>query len=174
MSEPLAPDYEAEIRDRIDRLDSDQILTGSMWQASSVGTKSVLPPEQSNVVEDVLETGHAVIPGSVGVFASKLYAEFTAHARDDIPALLAELDRVRAERDQYATQLDGIHLAQWEDAQEAAESDTLPAWLYQRFMPDGTGWDNLDDDQRSYWEHQARAVRRTVARNGFKADGGDR
>ncbi|MFF0512462.1 hypothetical protein [Streptomyces sp. NPDC004250] len=45
---------------------------------------------------------------------------------------------------------------------------TLPAWLYQRFMAHGVGWDNLDDDDRSYWEHQARAVRRAVARGGFK------
>ncbi|GAA4823938.1 hypothetical protein [Streptomyces ziwulingensis] len=49
-----------------------------------------------------------------------------------------------------------------------ATSDTLPAWLYRRFMPDGIGWDNLDADDRSYWEHQARAVRRAVARGGFK------
>ncbi|MDX3249006.1 hypothetical protein [Streptomyces sp. ME18-1-4] len=46
--------------------------------------------------------------------------------------------------------------------------DTLPAWLYQRFMPGGEGWANLDADQRSYWEHQARAVRRAVERGGFK------
>ena len=93
-------------------------------------------------------------------------------AKNEVHDLADEIDRLRAERDRYAHQLDGMCLAQWEDAQEAAESDTLPAWLYQRFMPDGTGWDNLDDDQRSYWEHQARAVRRAVARNGFKAEGG--
>ncbi|MFJ7895951.1 hypothetical protein [Streptomyces anthocyanicus] len=45
---------------------------------------------------------------------------------------------------------------------------TLPAWLYQRFMAHGVGWDQLDEDDRSYWEHQARAVRRAVARGGFK------
>jgi hypothetical protein len=59
----------------------------------------------------------------------------------------------------------------------AAEADTLSAWLYRRFMPHGVGWDNLDEGDRSYWEHQARAVRRAVARGGFKADvteGGDR
>jgi hypothetical protein len=48
-------------------------------------------------------------------------------------------------------------------------ADTLPAWLYQRFMQDGEGWNNLDDNQRTYWEHQARAVRRAVERGGFKA-----
>lgn len=53
----------------------------------------------------------------------------------------------------------------------AAEADTLPAWLYSRFMAglSGVGWDNLDADDRAYWEHQARAVRRAVARGGFKA-----
>ncbi|WP_265560780.1 hypothetical protein [Streptomyces hygroscopicus] len=50
----------------------------------------------------------------------------------------------------------------------SAEPDTLPAWLYQRFMAAGDGWENLDADQRAYWEHQASAVRRAVARNGFK------
>jgi hypothetical protein len=41
--------------------------------------------------------------------------------------------------------------------------DTLPAWLARRFAPHGADWD------RSYWEQQARAVRRAVARGGFKA-----
>ena len=51
----------------------------------------------------------------------------------------------------------------------AETQDSLPAWLYQRFMPDGVGWENLDADDRSYWEHHARAVRRAVARGGFMA-----
>ncbi|MFE1515820.1 hypothetical protein ACFW9I_03125 [[Kitasatospora] papulosa] len=48
--------------------------------------------------------------------------------------------------------------------------DTLPAWLHQRFTPEGraANWDSLSDDDRSYWEHHARAVRRAVARGGFK------
>jgi hypothetical protein len=49
------------------------------------------------------------------------------------------------------------------------ETDTLPAWLYQRFFTGSTTWENADPDQQAYWEHQARAVRRAVARNGFKA-----
>ncbi|NUP16505.1 MAG: hypothetical protein HOZ81_10450, partial [Streptomyces sp.] len=48
------------------------------------------------------------------------------------------------------------------------EADTLAPWLYQRFMVGGAGWDQLDEEDRSYWEHQARAVRRAVARGGFK------
>lgn len=54
---------------------------------------------------------------------------------------------------------------------ELTTGDTLPAWLYQRFMPEGESWDRLDSGQREYWEHQARAVRRAVGRGGFKADG---
>ena len=46
--------------------------------------------------------------------------------------------------------------------------DTLAPWLYQRFMVGGAGWDHLDEDDRSYWEHHAQAVRRAVARGGFK------
>ncbi|MFB6665915.1 hypothetical protein [Streptomyces parvus] len=49
-----------------------------------------------------------------------------------------------------------------------SEADTLAPWLYQRFMVAGAGWDQLDEDDRSYWEHHARAVRRAVARGGFK------
>ncbi|WP_037616321.1 hypothetical protein [Streptomyces aureus] len=58
------------------------------------------------------------------------------------------------------------------EADRAAEEnggDTLPAWLYERFMPEGEGWGYLDPGQREYWEHQARAVRRAVERGGFKA-----
>ena len=50
-----------------------------------------------------------------------------------------------------------------------ATPDTLAPWLYQRFMVSGAGWDCLDEDDRSYWEHHARAVRRAVVRGGFKA-----
>lgn len=55
------------------------------------------------------------------------------------------------------------------------ESDTLPQWIYQRFAKDNLTygnreWYELSDDDRLFWEHEAQAVRRAVARNGFKAD----
>jgi hypothetical protein len=96
MSEPLTPEYEAEIRERIARLEDDQTFPGAVWLASSVSENSALPPEQSHVVEDVVETASFVTRASVGVFGDKRHAEFTAHARDDVPALLAEIDRLRA------------------------------------------------------------------------------
>jgi hypothetical protein len=52
----------------------------------------------------------------------------------------------------------------------AVASDTLPAWLYQRFavIHGCPPWDRATDRDRAYWEHQAAAVRRAVARGGFK------
>ena len=49
--------------------------------------------------------------------------------------------------------------------------DTLAAWLYSRFIDalDAPAWDLLPDADRAYWEHHAQAVRRAVARGGFKA-----
>ncbi|MFE0207054.1 hypothetical protein [Streptomyces sp. NPDC058985] len=49
-----------------------------------------------------------------------------------------------------------------------APADTLAAWLHRRFEPRDVDWEQLGEDDRSYWEHQARAVRRAVARGGFK------
>lgn len=53
----------------------------------------------------------------------------------------------------------------------ASAPDTLPAWLYQRFavIHGCASWDQIADGERAYWERQARAVRRAVARGGFKA-----
>lgn len=51
--------------------------------------------------------------------------------------------------------------------------DALPQWLYGRFSSTWGGvrpdWNELADVDRSYWAHQARAVRRAVERGGFKA-----
>lgn len=65
----------------------------------------------------------------------------------------------------------GTAIRVWDALEEPptpTEADTLAPWLYQRFMNGGVGWDRLDEDDRSYWEHHARAVRRAVARGGFK------
>jgi hypothetical protein len=47
--------------------------------------------------------------------------------------------------------------------------DTLAPWLANRFDPNGATWDGMSDDDRTYWQHQAAAVRRAVARGGFKS-----
>lgn len=50
------------------------------------------------------------------------------------------------------------------------DTDSLPAWLAQRFGRDtqGRDWDQMSPDDQSYWEHEAAAVRRAVGRGGFK------
>jgi hypothetical protein len=51
------------------------------------------------------------------------------------------------------------------------DKDTLPQWLYQRFAYRRgvlATWERLEDEDREYWAHEAEAVRRAVARNGFK------
>ena len=47
-------------------------------------------------------------------------------------------------------------------------TDTLAAWLYQRFNQSDTKWIDLTSEDQSYWEHHAAAVRRAVLRGGFK------
>jgi len=47
-------------------------------------------------------------------------------------------------------------------------SDTLGKWLHYRFGKDDYTWAMLDGEERLYWEHEAAAVRRAVARGGFK------
>ena len=46
--------------------------------------------------------------------------------------------------------------------------DTLPQWLYQRFVRSAIAWEHLAESDRLYWSHEAAAVRRAVERNGFK------
>ncbi|MFJ6010196.1 hypothetical protein ACIQHZ_31415 [Streptomyces halstedii] len=52
------------------------------------------------------------------------------------------------------------------------EKDTLAAWLFNRYATEsplwGTPWEDIPEDAQSYWEHEANAVRRAVARGGFK------
>ncbi|WP_171117850.1 hypothetical protein [Streptomyces sp. Z423-1] len=50
-----------------------------------------------------------------------------------------------------------------------AVPDTLPEWLHWRFGPHGQPWSDVPDEDKALWEHQARAVRRAVARGGFKS-----
>lgn len=58
-------------------------------------------------------------------------------------------------------------------AAEQPAADTLPQWLHQRFGKylhggDYLPWEQTEEADRSYWEHEAAAVRRAVARGGFK------
>jgi hypothetical protein len=49
-------------------------------------------------------------------------------------------------------------------------TDTLPQWLHHRFRCEDRDWDQLSEGDQLYWQHEAAAVRRAVARNGFKTE----
>lgn len=56
--------------------------------------------------------------------------------------------------------------------------DTMAQWLRWRYgsRPYTTGdpskgWDDLSVTDKAYWEHEAAAVKRAVARGGFKEQG---
>jgi hypothetical protein len=79
-------------------------------------------------------------------------------------------DRIRALR---------LHAAEHPEAPQDSDdnpavADTLPAWLCNRYRNyafpfDNRTWEQLSGEDRSYWEHEAAAVRRAVDRGGFKA-----
>lgn len=62
-----------------------------------------------------------------------------------------------------------IDLKNLADSPGLAPNDTLGAWLYRRFSKSiSPAWVSLPDEEKDYWEHEADAVRRAVARGGFK------
>jgi len=86
--------------------------------------------------------------------------DYTAYQGDmsDWPDWVAELAREHAPAVMQPTTGETL----------ATQPDTLPAWLHWRFGPHGQPWSEVPDEDKSLWEHQARAVRRAVARGGFK------
>lgn len=129
------------------------------------------------------ECGHTrlvhTVPAPHGCFAGKIKGAEPCDCGEYRQLSFAEAERRIAERhaaqaEQRAAAEETHVVADDSDDPEhiddcpGCDTDTLPAWLAQRFDPRGPGWDALSDDDRAYWEHQARAVRRAVARNGFK------
>ncbi|MEU0952811.1 hypothetical protein ABZ353_10780 [Streptomyces niveus] len=70
-----------------------------------------------------------------------------------------------------ASQFVSVTGAAWRYEPEE-KKDTLAAWLYHRFSgrvwTAQLSWEFLSQDDKDYWEHEAKAVRRAVARGGFK------
>lgn len=158
------------------------------------------PPASLNL--DEIEGRAAALYEYATLDDEPLQADANQLTGEDVPALLAEVRRLRAqlataEADtlgEVATELEEIDfhpnakssssdlcrmlagrfrrkaLRVLDEVRAHGGADTLPAWLYSRFNDrlDAPAWDQLADDDRTYWEHQARAVRRAVARGGFK------
>lgn len=97
-------------------------LPGGTWTASPRDEKSVVPPEMAHVVEDVLGTQHSLLRSSVGVFGDEAHAAFVARAPEDVDVLVAEVRRLRAERDELIRQRDQIAM----DTLKAIAADGEP------------------------------------------------
>lgn len=58
--------------------------------------------------------------------------------------------------------------------EDVIQDDTFPEWLYNRMRchfelgPSRVPWRELSTDDVDYWKHEAAAIRRAVARDGFK------
>lgn len=115
MNEPLTPERETEIRET----QLGEWYDGPWTQGYVEGSGD--DPAYYRVTHEESGTTLATLPDWAGPIAL-----FIADAHDAVTELLAALDRVRAERDQYATELDGIHLAAWE-AQLKRERDQYRA-----------------------------------------------
>lgn len=122
----LTPQREAEYREAVAALDADRTLSLGTWTASPISGRSVVPPEQSFVVEDVLHTESAVFRCSVAVFGDERHARFTALARTAVSELLAELAAVRAERDEARAR--AADAVEYGIADELAEQVLDPTW----------------------------------------------
>lgn len=107
--------------------------------------------------------------------AAKAVEELDAQTPDD------HRDRTQAYLDGYsdgvqdaAERLEKLADQAAEGSEEAPSADTLPAWLHQRFAVGHIPtFETLGDADRTYWEHEAAAVRRAVARGGFKTSADD-
>ncbi len=54
----------------------------------------------------------------------RIDAEFVAHAREDVPALLAELSAVRSERDSAHTELEQLRTSRWDATKVVADLES--------------------------------------------------
>ncbi|MFB6977752.1 hypothetical protein [Streptomyces scopuliridis] len=94
MSAPLTPQREQEIRDR------EQAATPGPWRRMD---------DQQTLNRFVSSEG-GTLDINFGYVGNRTQDDvaFVAHARDDIPVLLAALDAVRAERDAFRAQRNGV------------------------------------------------------------------
>jgi hypothetical protein len=146
---------------------------------------------------DAIEARAARLYERTATIDPNAHPDFGQLTDTDVPVLVAEIRRLRAQaamvcalcetpvgwidcptggwwaHDTHPT--DGHDASPMPAAGEAhvVADDTLPAWLAQRFDPRGPGWEQLSGDDRDYWEHHAAAVRRAVARGGFKTEAGE-
>ncbi|MFI7096787.1 hypothetical protein [Streptomyces lydicus] len=105
MNQPLTPEHLAEIRER------EQAATKGPWGTYYDGKGTYTIQSGCRVSLDAGFTSDgdiATLHGEHGDGQTYVNADFMARAREDVRDLLAELDRVRAERDAFADRVDTL------------------------------------------------------------------
>lgn len=138
------------------------------------------PPTEQQLDEYEAIAGRAAGEGAMAAEIRRLRAALATAQADTLAEVATELEGIdfhpnaKSSSGDLCLLLAGRFrrkgLAMLDDIRSTAgaDADTLPAWLRQRFTASGVPWENLDDSERDYWAHQARAVRRAVDRGGFK------
>lgn len=99
MTPPLTPEALAEIRKRA------EAATPGPWEPRDPDWWQLEDPDYADKTDGIQAAGRSIMGTCDGCPAGKYDdAVFIAHARTDIPALLAEVERLRAERDAYRKQ----------------------------------------------------------------------
>ena len=78
------------------------------WDDSTIGQHWSRPQPWATVVDDEVKCGDYCYGGSSSPIKSDADGQFLAHAREDIPALVAEVERLCEERDEYLRRLDAV------------------------------------------------------------------
>jgi hypothetical protein len=130
MSDRLTPEREAEIAIRT------EAAYPGPWRRSEEGLERTVLSEDD------------VVAISFGYRGNNTQAEadFVAHAREDVPALLAELNAVRAERDQARTRI-----AELEAAMATAADDVSDNRRRIYIDGKGNGWISVCHDEGTEW-----------------------
>ena len=78
------------------------------WDDPTIGQHWSRPVPWATVVDDEVNCGGYCYGGSSSPIKSDADGQFIAHAREDIPVLLAEVERLREEREELQRRLDAV------------------------------------------------------------------
>ena len=78
------------------------------WDDPTIGQHWSRPEPWATVVDDEVNCGGYCYGGSSSPIKSDADGQFIAHAREDIPVLLAEVERLREEREELQRRLDAV------------------------------------------------------------------
>jgi hypothetical protein len=126
---PLSPERLAEIREREQAATSgpwgtyfDRVVYDVVADLQPTGSGYRCRRQIAELRDEPIDNDPAHRDWTAEEDASQIFhdATFITRAREDVPALLAEVDRLTAERDRLAHELDGTSLSLWEEEQENA------------------------------------------------------